>query len=135
MKKVLLLAVLIGIIVSCSKDCDTCDDGLVISKWILIEQLVDPGDGSGEFIPIESDKIIEFLDNARVISNGSLCTMSVSSGETSTGSTIAPQNYIIPDNCVADGIQLYYEQEFDTLIIFYPCIEACAHKYIRLLNN
>ena len=31
------------------------------NKWKLIEVLADPGDGSGTFQPVESDKTISFL--------------------------------------------------------------------------
>jgi hypothetical protein len=36
------------------------NEGLV-SKWHLIEQLMDPGDGSGTFQPVTSDKTISFF--------------------------------------------------------------------------
>lgn len=35
--------------------------------------MADPGDGSGTFQPVESDKTIEFKNNGSVITNNSLC--------------------------------------------------------------
>ncbi len=133
MKKTVLLLLIVSTLLSCSKDCDNCgNDGNIQSRWILTEQLVDPGDGSGEFNPVDSDKVIEFLDNARIISNGSLCDMTITSDAYSSGRIIMPDNVIIPDDCDGTEFQYHFVVESDTLIIYYPCIEGCAHKYLRL---
>lgn len=48
----------------------------LIGKWKVIEQLADPGDGSGTFNPIESDRTIQFFSDGTITINGDLCYMS-----------------------------------------------------------
>ena len=66
-----ILILLAMFLLNCSSD-DSKPSGetALIGKWKLIEQLADPGDGSGTFQPIESDIVIEFFSNGNVEVNG-----------------------------------------------------------------
>ena len=78
---------LIFILLSCSSDNtkpETHHEGL-LGKWKLIEQLADPGDGSGTFNPVESDRTIEFFSDGTITVNGSLCYMSTGVETNSSG--------------------------------------------------
>lgn len=132
MKNVLLIALLAAVLISCSKDAD--DDGNVklLNSWLLIEQLIDPGNGSGVFVPVDSEKTIEFLANGTAVSNGTLCTMNSFTGTASTSTVNASDNYIIPDDCKSVELKLYYEIEGNYLILYYPCFEGCAQKFVKI---
>jgi hypothetical protein len=130
-KNLLALVVLTGIITSCSKN---EEEGQLLSKWKLIEQLADPGDGSGVFTPVDSDKTIEFLCNDDVVSNGPLCTMSTETGSVGKGKYDASAKIIVPDNCNSPEYQIAYSINDSVLILYYPCIEGCGQKF-RLIEG
>ncbi len=132
MKNVLLIVSVVTIMISCSKDSDDNGNAQLLNSWLLIEQLIDPGDGSGVFIPVNSEKTIEFLANGTAVSNGTLCTMNSTTGTTSTSMVNASDNYIIPDDCKSAELKLYYEIEGNYLILSYPCIEGCAQKFVKM---
>lgn len=72
MKKQILLLLVVSLMFSCSNDEDNLETEL-IGKWKLIEVLADPGDGSGTFEPVRSNKIIEFKSDGTLTTNNSLC--------------------------------------------------------------
>ncbi|MCB0754507.1 MAG: hypothetical protein H6602_02955 [Flavobacteriales bacterium] len=106
------------------------NEGLV-SKWHLIEQLMDPGDGSGTFQPVTSDKTISFFEDGTVSSaNGSICIGEVWSGASSSLGTYSETTMIIDvDNCTGGHVPLSYEMDGNYLILNYACIEPCREKY------
>ena len=113
------------------------DNPELLGKWKLIEQLSDPGDGSGVFNPIESDREIEFFSDGTVVANGVLCYMSSVVGAQSSGSfsVLEDNEYydgeIIPDDCDYPETKLYYKIEGAYLIIWYLCIEGCGQKFVK----
>lgn len=111
---------------SCKKDENTT----VVNKWKLIEQYSDPGDGSGDFNPVESNKTIEFFDNGTVVSNGSLCNMSYDADGQSTATY--NDSTIIPQNCDFEDYSIAYEIQGNNLILYFLCIEGCAQKYQKI---
>ncbi|MFA5419823.1 MAG: hypothetical protein WC341_15325 [Bacteroidales bacterium] len=130
-RRILYVLILAGIIASCSKTKNN-ENPQLISKWKLIEQLADPGDGSGVFTPVESDKTIEFFVNGEVISNGSLCTMNFETGSVGKGKYDTTVNSIFPEDCNSTEYQISYSIIDSELILYYPCIEGCAQKYTFL---
>ncbi len=138
-KAILLLSTLV--FVSCNSDNDDISNNgnlELLGKWKLVEQLVDPGDGSGVFVPITSNRQIEFFSNSTVTVNGVLCYMSSEVGSESSGiySKLQDNPYndgqIIPKNCDYSETKLNYKIENSFLIIWYQCIEGCAQKFIKL---
>ena len=104
---------------------------LTVEKWHLVEQLLDPGDGSGVFVPVESEKIIELSSDSSFLSNGSMCSMTSASNEPSTGFYSSTE--FIPDNCSNQGmLTILYEINDDEMILRYQCFEACAQKYTKI---
>ncbi len=97
-------------------------------EWRLIEVLADPGDGSGMFTPVSSNKTIEFFSNGTIASNGELCFMTIESNSPSSG-TYELLDHTISANCIDAGMPITFNQQGDVLIVTYPCIEACQHKY------
>lgn len=109
--------------------CNSEDDNQPLSKWHLIEQLADPGDGSGTFQPVNSEKTISFFEDGSISSNGQLCTMSTESNVSSSGTYSESELAITPDNCGVAPFIIYYEMDGPNLILSYPCIEPCKEKY------
>ena len=58
--KNLALLMIILIVTSCSKNNDNTSSNLLIGTWKLTELLADPGDGSGTFHMINSNKKLIF---------------------------------------------------------------------------
>ena len=78
MKKFISLLMTLSILVSCSDDENNpAENPELISKWKHIETLIDPGDGSGTFQPVESDLTMEFYSDSTVTTNEPLCSNSV----------------------------------------------------------
>lgn len=131
MKKILLL--LLIVLNSCS-DTDN-SNSTIVSKWKLAAILSDPGDGSGTFQPVVSEKCIEFYSHGTFYSNGSLCSTSIASDSNSTGTYSFSTNVLFPSQCQQDGFQIFMEITDSNLILSYPCFEPCSEKYIQISNT
>lgn len=57
----------------------------LLGKWIIIEQYLDPGDGSSTFSPIESDRTMQFSSDGIVTVNGNFCYISSEVGTDMSG--------------------------------------------------
>ena len=101
-----------------------------IGSWKLIAVLADPGDGSGVFQPVLSDKTITFETNRTISCTGNLCDLSIGSSLNTSGTYSSNNATIQTTNC--NQLQLTYEIEGNTLIINYPFIETCKAKYSRI---
>src|SRR5690606_13552971 len=108
----------------------------IIGKWKLTEVYSDPGDGSGKFTKVNGGKILEFTSEGEVSSNSSLCSM-ISNGllhEESSyiiSESSGNKNKLIIDKC---GYELNYELKGNQLTIYYPCIEGCGERFVRVGN-
>jgi len=128
----IILAVgFVSIVAGCNQTEEAIDP---TSKWHLVAQLMDPGDGSGTFQPVTSDKTVSFFEDGSLTSeNGSICIGEVWSGGTSSTGTYSESTMIIEvDNCTGGHVSLSYELDGDHLILNYACIEPCREKYERL---
>jgi len=127
---VLSIASLFSLAVSCGEDTVATPES--INKWRLIEQLADPGDGSGTFQPVDSERTIEFVDDETVRSNGSFCGMGTSADEEFTATHNAEEKYILVEGCGGASFKVLYEFDEEFLYLRFPCIEPCAQKYERV---
>lgn len=109
--------------------CEKEEEPELINSWKLIEVLADPGDGSGTFQPVTSDKVVSFYTDGTVTSNASICTMQTQAGTPSTGTYSTVDSTITVDDCVINGFSLTFEVSGVNLILNYPCIERCSEKY------
>ena len=106
--------------------------GGIVGEWLLVEELMDPGDGSGTFQPVVSDKEIEFLGNGTFEANGDMCSMTNQSGTAHSGVYDTATETFSPDNCISAAPMAYrYSVTGDVLILSYPCFESCQQKYVR----
>ena len=131
MKSFLLFPVLLMAIafLSCEKD-----DGQatpLTGEWRLVEVYADPGDGSGSFEPVTSNKTITFGEDGNYTAQGNVCTMAETSDVGTTGKFWTEDQNVEPNECISlparSGITYAFVGE--ELILSYPCIEACQHKY------
>lgn len=126
MKISFAILVILSLFTSCKKN---KRDSLT-GTWILKEVLMDPGNGSGVFTALSSDKNLVFHNNGNVNSNGIICDMSIESNTSTTGTYSTIDSTIISSAC--QNLLIKYEVSGDTLILIYPCIEACKAKYNRV---
>jgi hypothetical protein len=128
--KILVLAAIILTAISCSKNDDDTSNNLLNGTWKLAEVLADPGDGSGTFNSVNSNKNLIFSNGGNLSSNGAICDMSIETNASSTGTYSEVDSTINSTHC--PNITLKYELNGNTLILIYPCIEPCKAKYSRV---
>ena len=140
MKNLLVLFCSLILIACKSDDGDpVIDSNELIGKWKLIEEYTDPGDGSGDFTPVTSNRTFDFFNDGTVITNGDMCVKSESTGsnksgtwsETGTNETFY-DGEIIPEGCAISETKLFYGIQGGNLIIWYQCIESCAQKFEKI---
>lgn len=116
-------------LISCSEDEEQPVD--LVGEWKLTEMYLDPGDGSGDFTPVNSNRIVRFFADGTISSNGKLCEMSTNSDENSNGSYDL-SNMVIEADCNFFGRDIIFELKNNSLTLSYPCIEACAQKFVKI---
>lgn len=137
MKHLFLLLFLPILFVSCSSDDNFVIDYLPTnnSLWQLEATLFDPGDGSGTFTPVQSDRILAF-EVSRIISNGPFCSLTAPVGPEEVAVYGAAETEIIaaPCNSGRDSLRLIltYEEAADRLMLDLGCEEPCQLRYKRL---
>jgi len=127
MKKSLVILLFLSLFISCKKK----EGSSLTGTWELKEVLMDPGNGSGVFTAVSSDKNLVFNTNGNVNSNGIICDMSIESNTSTSGTYSAIDSTIISSTC--QNLIIKYELIGDTLILIYPCFEACKAKYTKVL--
>lgn len=132
MKKLFFVIVVSAIICSCSKNEEKTNKAEIVGRWGLKAVLSDPGDGSGTFQEIDSDKIIEFFDDGRIKSNGTLCDMSPLTGFPTEGTYSLSDSTISSSACQNLPMKLTFQISGSYMIINYPCIEPCRAKFVKL---
>lgn len=131
MNKILLVSSLLLLLISCSKD-NTDSETDLIGEWKLIEVNSDPGDGSGTFQSVESDKVVVFFKNGTVASNGTICHISIESNDPTSGTYSLTDSTISSPDCVQTEFEISFELINSKLILRYPCIEGCQEKFAKI---
>ena len=134
MKRITIVLMTFLFVISCSSDDDnntTIEPGL-IGNWKLVAVYSDPGDGSGDFVPVSSDKTIQFNANTIINSNANLCVLFSDVGEPSSGTYSEADESFTITNCDIMPVTGYYELGNSNLIISYLCIEPCQEKYEKV---
>ena len=142
MKKLIVIVVLI--LLNCSSDDrkPPIENEDLLGKWRIIEQLMDPGDGSGTFQPVISDRTFEFFSNGTVTVNEVMCFMSGEPSEMSSGTyeirggtnvDVQFEGTISPNNCDFEEMRIGFNLSLDGhLILWYLCFESCGEKYEKI---
>ncbi len=142
MKNLILILTLTGILCSCnnSDDQQNVINPNLFGKWKLIETLNDPGDGSGVFESIDSEKTIEFFDDGTFSLSGPLCGLSPSAGKITKGNVgssmyTSDNTLSANESCdlIEEGTEYVVTIEGAHLILSWSaCIEGCYQKYEKL---
>ena len=128
-----LLIALFGIVIllNCSNDDD--NNTGILGQWKLAQILADPGDGSGVFTDIDSNKTIIFFEDGTFSSNGNLCFFNSLTQITTEGTFSLENEEIIPISCDSFAqIILDFKLEGGLMTVYYQCIEACAERYVKI---
>lgn len=120
----------------CSERDELLGNSDIVGRWKLVEVYADPGDGSGKFKSINSQKTLEFYESGDLtVRNGTICQLDLSDNNSmasiySIDSTEVDDNFRLKiKDCTQD---LYASIQGDILIIYFPCIEGCGEKYRRI---
>ncbi len=107
--------------------------------WQLSETLMDPGDGSGTFQPIDSDYKIKFFSDGNLwVDGGTFCTATLILYDKFNGEYDTTKNVLTPYDCKFNGKQIEYSYELNEkneLIVYLPCIEPCANKFVKISSE
>lgn len=131
MKRIFYALLGLGMLYACQKDDTSNLNPELIGSWKLIEVLADPGDGSGIFYAVESNKIITFKNDGTLTSNGNLCNTSISSESPTSGTYSKTEMSFKSADCDNPDYNFTFEKDGNILIINYPCIEPCRVKYLK----
>ncbi|XLS29355.1 hypothetical protein ACJD0Z_00705 [Flavobacteriaceae bacterium M23B6Z8] len=130
MKRLICKLLLLSCIISCNSDDTNSDEEITLGVWRLVEQMADPGDGSGRFVPVRSEKTLQFLKNGSVVTNGSLCDPY--SNEQIASATYSLETGEINTNCSNENIQtIFFELKDGELILNFISIEGFTQKFKR----
>jgi hypothetical protein len=115
-------------IFSCHKDSNktTENSSSLCGRWILVETLADPGDGSGKWTAVDKPIYYLQLNTDSTIKTNYLTGLGVArSFKTINNSVI---NFIFGNG---QTIMNGYHMDNDSLTLTGGCIEACGAKFIR----
>ncbi|WP_299103931.1 hypothetical protein [uncultured Tenacibaculum sp.] len=133
MKNQFLLLMFITLLYACSDNNAIASKSTVYGKWKLIEILADPGDGSGVFQQVMSDKTLEFKENGIVITNTSLCNP-YSEEVIGSGSYDFTEK-VIRTGCENSNIsKIYFEFENEYLILNFISNEGYSQKFEKQIE-
>jgi hypothetical protein len=120
---------LMTLIFSCSKGSNQATDNnsSLFGKWILVETLADPGDGSGKWTAVDRQNYYYLtLDTDNTIETNCF-----------TGLGGAKKFRVVNDSVInfiyANGQTILYHYLLDnsSLTVAGGCIEACGSKFVR----
>ena len=133
MKKLLLLPFAAFALLACQNDQDdSLDLAALEGTWLLTEVLFDPGDGSGEFRKIDSERQLTLTPQNTYSANYDVC-QAIEEGENFSGNfdRIDAQEFLIPcAGSLLNSVQGRLEDGF--LVVYYPCDEPCAYKFRKI---
>ena len=79
-------------------------------------------------------KTVTFLADGTFESSAPFCVLEEDAPNDFGGTYTTEDSHIIPMNCQWETA-LSYELEDDQLVIYLPCIEPCAEKYVRAVGT
>jgi len=135
MKNTIALLLLSATFISCAKT-ETLAENNLIGQWLLTETLADPGDGSGTYQPVDSERKITFLTNGTFEMNQDPCPTIVRQQDSAKGTYNLNDSTLTVTGCRFEGATEDHQINFSVneghLFLLYPCIEPCGEKYKKL---
>ena len=114
--------------------CDRDDEPLVAApgeiagEYLRVESYVDPGDGSGTYAPVASERRITVAPDSTFASNQDLCQFG-EGGDASTGRFDA-EGRVTMDDCAFGPAEMSFRD--GVLEVAYFCFEGCGDRYRRV---
>ena len=136
MMKFYLTLLVFFTLVSCSDEPQP--ESGIVGLWELNAVLADPGDGSGVFQAVDSDRTITFYETGTFLSSGELCSLNPQSSNESRGTYDTAMMVLIPNECMINDTQIsltYNLTNQEELIVNLLCIEPCALKYHKVYSQ
>lgn len=137
MKSLQLLLLLLPIFyfsTACENEEASQPEGL-LGTWELVEMYADPGDGSGDFQPVDNEEQITFTSDTTYTARGTICMFGVQPNTgPSTGTVNLEESTLIPNDCITtqpELLEIRFEIIGKDLILSYLCIEPCQMKFRR----
>lgn len=131
MKKIFVCLVCLIACFACESNDDIPTDVELVGDWRLIEIYSDPGDGSGSFTAVNSQKVVTFHEDGSITSNGSLCDIGIAADNPTSGMYSLIDSTYTANDCGFAAAYYTFEKTRNTLIVSYPCIEGCGSKFIK----
>lgn len=120
---------------ACQKDTEAPPDPEVLEgSWLLTEVLFDPGDGSGTFRPVDSERELHLTPANTFSTNYDIC-QAIEDGEKFNGTFIrtdADEFLIECAQSLINSVQGRLEEGF--LVLYYPCDEPCAYRFKKIAD-
>ncbi len=136
----IIIVILVAVFPSCDEKSVASEDNIsptdLVGVWQLSETLMDPGDGSGVFQAVTSNKKIRFFSDGNLWMDQDLfCAASLKHFHKSNGTYDISRSVILSEECATDENIPEYNYELNDrneLIVYLSCIEPCAHKFIKI---
>ena len=134
--KVMRRPVIIGILLLILGGCDTSsndplDPESLYGSWELIEVLIDPGDGSGEYNPVDTGETITLKRDGTYESNWDPCASGEVPGNSFEGTFTATSQTRFELDCDGALQPVLGTLEDGLLAISYGCIEPCLYRFLK----
>jgi hypothetical protein len=130
---ILVMVISLLMLSACSKDrLDPLDQNSLYGSWKLIEVLLDPGDGSGQFVPSDTGEQLILERDQTYLSNWEPCNPGAGAGETFRGTFTVPEpgSFVIScESAQVSSVTGSLQNGF--LIISYGCTEPCLYKFLK----
>ena len=107
-------------------------DTSIVGQWILVEMLTDPGDGSGEFMRVDSSRTITFAEDGTYASNADVCSFSTTDGNPTSGNFTENENGYTVECDSPFSSPLSISVDNGDLIVAFFCFEPCLQKFRRV---
>lgn len=127
----LFFCLTLALLASCGPEPPTAVEFL--GTWKLNEQYIDPGDGSGTFKIVLTNKTLTLLPDGHFTSNGTMCTINSSSDNASyTGTYVLAADSTMTPDCSSPDTKIRFSMKGRTLYLTYLyCIEPCQQKFLK----
>ena len=133
MKQIIALGLLFATLMACDET-GSVEDLSLLGSWQLAEVLADPGDGSGTYQPVNSQKTLTFHTDGTFRSTENMCPGM--GNDSRTGRLNLADSTLLIDNCTwwnsEENASLHIEFDGINLYVLFPCIEPCGEKYRKI---
>lgn len=129
MKKLFMFPIILSFLFSCDGIDDSNREVELIGTWKLVEIYSDPGDGSGKFNRVNSEKVFIFNEDDTLTSNGSICEVGNATENPTSGTYSIATSTFRSDDCNNPTFDYEFIKTGDVITIYYFCFEGCGAKF------